>query len=211
MFLGHFAAGLVASRMQPDVRLGTAFLAAQLPDVIWPCLLLAGVESVSIAPGLTPVTPLRFDHYPWSHSLLMVVTWGLLLTLLYLFIAGRKWNTILMTPLVVSHWLLDALSHTPDLPLLPSGGPRVGLGLWESLALTLLVEGTLFFGALWFFAHGRALSPAFWGLIALLVVIYLSSVFGPPPPSPRAVALAMLPLWPVLWFWANKAGVPRAR
>lgn len=77
MFLGHFAAGLAASRGEPRLPLGTAFLAAQLPDAIWPCLLLAGVERVTIAPGDTAMTPLRFDHYPWSHSLAIVVVSGL--------------------------------------------------------------------------------------------------------------------------------------
>jgi hypothetical protein len=209
MFLGHFAVGMVASRFDPHLRLGTALLAAQLPDLIWPLFLLSGVESVTIAPGTTPVTPLVFDHYPWSHSLAMVVAWGLLLTLLYMFIAGRKWATILMTPLVVSHWVLDAIAHRADLPLLPLGGPHVGLGLWESLPLTLVVEGSLFGGAIWFFARGRRLGAAFWSLAAVLAVVYLASVFGPPPPSPRAIAFSMLSFVPLLWFWGNKAGEAR--
>src|SRR5687768_4315756 len=129
MFLGHVAAGLAASRIDPHLRLGTALIAAQLPDVLWPLFLLTDVERVAIVPGYTEVTPLRFDYYPWSHSLLMVAAWGGLATLLYLFISGRKWATVLMTPLVVTHWLLDAASHTRDLPLLPGAGPLVGLGL----------------------------------------------------------------------------------
>jgi hypothetical protein len=211
MFLGHFAAGLVAARAQPHLRLGTAFVAAQLPDVLWPFLLLAGVESVTIAPGSTPVTPLRFDHYPWSHSLTMVLVWGFVLTLLYLFIAGRKWATVLMAPLVVSHWLLDAASHVPDLPLFPWGGPQVGLGLWRSLGLTLLVEGALFAGAVFFFARGRRLGLAFWSLVVCLPVVYLGSVFGPPPPSVRALAYSMIPVAPILWLWGNKAGLSTRR
>ena len=46
MFLGHFAVALAASRAEPRLRLGTAFMAAQLPDVLWPWFLLAGVERV---------------------------------------------------------------------------------------------------------------------------------------------------------------------
>ena len=54
------------------MSLAAGFLAAQLPDVVWPVLVLAGVERVAIAPGDTAVTPLRFVSYPYSHSLLAV-------------------------------------------------------------------------------------------------------------------------------------------
>src|SRR5215208_6405538 len=78
MFLGHFAVALAASGRQPRLRLGTSMLAAQWPDALWPALLLAGIERVSIVPGDTAFTPLRFDHYPWSHSLVAVVAWAVL-------------------------------------------------------------------------------------------------------------------------------------
>src|SRR5687768_10578640 len=83
MFLGYFAAGMAAARAEPRLPLGTALLAAQIPDAIWPYLLLLGVEQVAIVPGDTVVTPLRFVSYPWSHSLVMVITWGLLAAALY--------------------------------------------------------------------------------------------------------------------------------
>src|SRR5262245_27996218 len=123
MFLGHFAAGLLASRREPRLALGTAFLGGQLPDALWPYLLLAGAEHVTIAPGDTAVTPLRFDHYPWSHSLVMVAVWGLVAWGLAraASLSGRA--AFLLLPLALSHWVLDVLSHRPDLPVLPAGGP----------------------------------------------------------------------------------------
>lgn len=206
MFPGHFAAALVASRLEPRLPLGTAFVAAQLPDAVWPYLLLAGLEQVTIAPGTTAVTPLRFDHYPWSHSLLMVAASGLVFTVVYGFVFRGSRAAFLILPLALSHWLLDAASHRPDMPLSPWGGPLVGLGLWDSLPLTLAVEGALFAGALTFFARGRRLHPSFWALIALLVVVYAASVFGPPPPSVSAIAWPTIALVPLVWFWGNRAG-----
>jgi len=64
MFIGHFGVGFAAKRVVPRVSLGTAFLAAQWLDLLWPTFLLLGMESVRIAPGATAVTPLIFDHYP---------------------------------------------------------------------------------------------------------------------------------------------------
>ena len=74
MFIGHFAVGFAAKRVAPRVSLGTLFLAAQFIDLLWPTLLLLGVERVSIDPAL-PGAPLRFEHYPVSHRLLGVLGW----------------------------------------------------------------------------------------------------------------------------------------
>lgn len=207
MFLGHFAAGLVASRAEPRLRLGTALLGSQLPDAIWPYLLLAGVERVAIEPGNTVVTPLRFEHSPWSHSLAMVILWGLAAA------AGhRLWGrppraALLLVPLAVSHWILDAASHRPDIPVLPVGGPLVGLGLWNSLPWTLAVELGLFAIAVWFYARGRRPRPGFWILASTLVLVFLVNLFGPPPPSVTAIAVSMIVVVPLLWWWGNKVAV----
>jgi hypothetical protein len=79
MFIGHFGVGFAAKRVSPRVSLGTAFLAAQFLDLLWPTFLLVGLESVRIAPGATAVTPLIFDHYPISHGLAAVMGWALAL------------------------------------------------------------------------------------------------------------------------------------
>lgn len=83
MFLGHFGVGFGAKRFAPRTSLGTLFLAAQFIDLLWPSLLLLGLERVAIVPGITTVTPLDFTHYPWTHSLLAVVIWGLLFGAIY--------------------------------------------------------------------------------------------------------------------------------
>src|SRR5829696_7439241 len=79
MFIGHFGLAFAARRAVPQLSLGTAFLAAQFLDLLWPTLLLVGSESVRIERGATAVTPLVFEHYPISHSLLMAVVWGIAL------------------------------------------------------------------------------------------------------------------------------------
>jgi hypothetical protein len=53
VFIGHFAVGFAAKAVAPRASLGTLFLAAQFIDLLWPTLLLLGVERVQIAPGIT--------------------------------------------------------------------------------------------------------------------------------------------------------------
>ena len=76
MFIGHFGVGFAAKPLAPRLSLGTLFLAAQFVDLLWPTLLLLGIERVEIVPGITRVTPLDFVHYPYSHSLVWVLGWS---------------------------------------------------------------------------------------------------------------------------------------
>lgn len=207
MFLGHFAVALGAKKAAPDVNLGLTIAAAQGLDLLWPLLVLAGVERVVVEPGNTLVSPLNFAHYPYSHSLGMAALWGLAVAFLALGRGlGRRAGAVLGI-LVVSHWFLDLLVHRPDLQLYPGSSRLVGLGLWNSLPLTLALEfGSLVVGA-WLYLRatrpvGRAGTWILVSLLAFLALTYLGSVFGPPPPSGQAVALVALSMWLlVAWGW----------
>ena len=199
MFLGHFAVALGAKKAAPRVSLGTLVLAAQFADMLWPIFLLLGWEQVRIAPGITRVSPLDFLSYPYSHSLLAQLLWGAALGGLYYLIRRNAASAAIVALCVPSHWILDYISHRPDMPLIP-GGARYGLGLWNSLPATLAVE----FG---FFAVGIALyltttkakdgagNYALWSLLILLFLLYWGSVFGMPPPNVRVLAFSALAIW----------------
>lgn len=207
MFIGHFAAGLIASRAQKRLPLGTSLFAAQLPDVLWPYFLLTGAEVVAIAPGDTAMTPLRFESYPWSHSLLMVAIWGALLTVAYVAAGRPRSAALLLAPLAISHWFLDFITHRPDMPLVPWSGPKLGLGMWNSVELTVVVEGLIFGGAVAYYTLGREVKHGFWVLIGTMAIAYVANVLGPPPPGVAPVAASMIVLMPLVWWWGNKVGV----
>lgn len=211
MFIGHFAVGMGAKAAAPRVSLGSLFLAAQFVDLLWPTLLLFGVERVKIVPGITTVTPLDFEHYPITHSLLMAVIWGLLFTLVYWLFQKNKRGAIVIGLCVVSHWFLDLLVHRPDLPLIPGGATRLGIGLWNSLPATLIAEGLLFVIGIWLYlrtttAKNKVGQFAFWGLVIFLAAIYIANLFGPPPPDVQSIAWAGHLQWLfVIWaYWVDR-------
>jgi hypothetical protein len=220
MFIGHFAAGFAAKALlknkAPALSLGTAFLAAQFIDLLWPTLLLLGIERVEIDPGNTAFTPLNFVFYPITHSLVAVVFWACSFAMAYILIRRNVAAAVTVGLLVLSHWLLDLLTHRPDLPLVPGGRVFVGLGLWNSVAWTFIVEGGLFILGVWLYlrataAKNRTGSWALWSLIAFLVVMNLGNAFGPPPPSADAIAWAGHAMWLiVLWgYWIDRNRVVR--
>jgi hypothetical protein len=175
---------------------------------------------VRIEPGNTAFTPLAFDSYPLSHSLLMAVVWAGLFVLLTRRMSGGR-ASLWIGLAVVSHWVLDWITHSPDLPLLPFVRLKVGLGLWNSVAGTVLVEAAMFAAATWLYATGTRARDgvgrwSFAAWIAVLGVIYVGNIFSPPPPDVRSLALVALLIWlfPVWawWFDAHRsvvAGVPR--
>jgi membrane-bound metal-dependent hydrolase YbcI (DUF457 family) len=212
MFIGHFALGFAAKRVVPRVSLGMLFAAAQLADLLWPFFLAAGIEQVRIVPDSgNPFTLLDFVSYPYSHSLLMLVVWGVVLGGFYRAIAGGRRTFVVLAVLVVSHWLLDFVTHVPDMPLYP-GSAKVGLGLWNSVPATIAVEVPLFVaGLVVYLRTTRSRDPvgkwALYGLVALLLAFYAASVAGGAPPSVTALSVTAIVgfilLFALAW-WADR-------
>lgn len=215
MFVGHTAVALAAKRQAPYMSLGALVAAAYALDLLWPLFLLAGIERVRIDPGNTAFTALAFDAYPWSHSLLMVTVWGLAGALLARMLGADGRGQIVIFVLVLSHWVLDAISHRPDMPLWPGQSPMVGLGLWNSIAATLVIEGLLFAAGVVLYLRAtpmrtRASTLGFMALVVLQLAIWVSQPFGPPPPDTNTLAWAGLALWLfTVWGWFIDKRSPR--
>lgn len=211
MFIGHFGVGFGAKKFAPEVSLGFLFLAAQFIDLLWPTLLLLGLEHVVISPGITKATPLDFIDYPISHSLLMVIFWGLLLAFITrLFIKNYKIPLIIFLA-VVSHWFLDLIVHRPDLPVIPGNPFMMGFGLWNFPYISFVAEGIIFIAGILLYYKATSSKNKFgkYGLIALivlLVLIQIGNMLGSAPPDVNAIAWAGQLQWlfVVLAFFADK-------
>ncbi|MCZ4316609.1 hypothetical protein O4H66_24665 [Comamonadaceae bacterium G21597-S1] len=217
MFIGHFAAALLAKKAAPSVSLGVLFAAAQWLDLLWPALLLAGVEHAEVTTAPDAPVPLRFTFYPFSHSLLAVLGWVVLAGALAWWWRRSRRVALVVAALVASHWLLDLLVHVPDLPLAFSGGPFFGLGLWHWPLLALGVElGVFLLGVVVYRSvvarHGGGRPWVFAALGVFLVAIQLGNTFGPPPPGIAPVAWSGMATWLlVAWGWWADGGAVRER
>ncbi|HEV7241166.1 MAG TPA: metal-dependent hydrolase [Thermoanaerobaculia bacterium] len=216
MFIGHHATAFALKPIAPRVSLGILFGATILLDLIWPILLLLGIEHVRVAPGITAFTPLDFYDYPVTHSLLAVVGWSFLAAILYWLFRKSMRDAAIVGAAVLSHWVVDFIAHRPDLPLWP-GAPKVGLGLWNSIPGTIVVEVALFIVGLALYlrttrARNRIGSIALWSLVVFLGVVYVINMTSPPPPSARAIGWAGLAQWLfVPWgFWIDRHREARA-
>ena len=207
MFLGHYAVAFAAKKAAPKAELGTLCMAAQLLDLLWPAFLLLGIEHVAVEPRATQVTPLNFYDYPYSHSLAMALLWAALFGVVYFLIRNSRRAAIVLGACVLSHWVLDWVSHRPDMPLWPGRSPFVGLGLWNHPALSFAVEFVGFGMALALYlrvARQQVRPAVMWPLVALLLLIGASSYMASVPPSIKPVMWSAFAQW-ILIAWAYTA------
>ncbi len=211
MFIGHYALGFAAKRLEPRLSLAVLLAAPQFLDLLWPFFVLTGIERVEVAPGDTAFTPLHFSSYPWSHSLVMSMVWGIAFGSFAWLRRRSLREAAIVGALVVSHWMLDVASHRPDMPLWPGGGPLLGLGLWRSVPATLAVEIAMYVVGVVLYARAtkstdRTGKWAYIGLVTFLFAAYAGNILGPPPPSATAVAASALALWliPICGIWIER-------
>jgi membrane-bound metal-dependent hydrolase YbcI (DUF457 family) len=207
MFIGHFAVGFASKRVAPRASLGILIAAPLLLDLLWPIFLLAGLETVRIDPGNTAFTPLDLHDYPYTHSLAGALGWSVLAAALYGAVTRYRRGAWVVAAGVFSHWVLDFITHRPDMPLYPGSATSVGLGLWNSRAGTMIVEVAIFAAGIWVYARAtrprnRKGTVVLWSLVVFLGLFYLANAFGPPPPSARVIAIGGLTGWIFIpWAW----------
>jgi len=212
MFIGHFGLGFAAKKIAPKPSLGTLLLASQFIDLLWPFFLILGWETVRIDIGNTAVTPLDFENYPISHSLLAVIVWAAVFSGVYYVIRKDIKSILWLGLLVISHWVLDLITHRPDLPIMPAADSiKLGFGMWYSIAATVIFEGLIFSAGVYLYlkatkARDKTGLYAFWGLVAFLVIIYINNLFGPPPPSVEPIGYVGLAQWIlIVWgYWIDR-------
>jgi hypothetical protein len=211
MFLGHHAVAFAAKKVSPRVSLGTLILSAQFIDLLWPLLLLLGLEHVRFAPGITAFSPFDFYDYPLSHSLLAVVIWAAGLGAVYYAIRRSPRGAWVVGACVISHWVLDFISHRPDLPLIPGSAVTVGLGLWNTFVGTVVIEGGMFVAGVILYARStraidRVGTYALWAFVALLVAIYIGSIATQNPVTQEEMGIGGLTQWLLVpWaYWIDR-------
>ena len=217
MFIGHFAVGFGAKKFAPRTSLAVLLAAPLLADILWPPFLLLGWERVRMEPGYTRFNPLDLEYYPWSHSLLALLVWATAFALIYYGIVRYRPGTVAIWVGVVSHWVLDWITHRPDMPLYP-GGPKLGLALWNSVAGTMAVEVAMFVVGIWLYLvatrpRDRVGRYGFVSYVSLLLLLYVGDRFDKSLPTVGELAwtgiVAMIILIPWAW-WFDRHREPRS-
>jgi hypothetical protein len=214
MFVGHLGAGLAAKRLAPEIGLGVLFLAAMGLDALLWVFVLLGLEAVHAPPSVAATRYLTFT-FPYSHGLVASLAWSALAFGLVRLSGWSRGAGVVVAATVLSHFVLDALVHVAELPLLGPASYHVGLGLWRHTGVELAVECGLSVLGWWLYAGaaGSARGGRRVALAAAVAVAALLTVWGAlataPPPAPAAMAVAsltMIGLLTGLAFWLERGG-----
>ena len=157
-----------------------------------------------------------FYDYPFSHGLLTAGIIAATFGLIYGFIKKAPKIAVVSAIIVFSHWLLDLTVHRPDLPLIKGSDSFFGLGLWNYFIIGVLFELSIFIvGFILYIRTTRAKDKiglyGLWIMVLILFGIWLSSIFGPPPPDdPISIGAAGLLqiLFLILAFWIDRHRQP---
>jgi len=206
MLVGHLGVGLIGKRVEPKISLGTWMLAVLLADLVCFPLLIARMESFRGSVG----------DIPYSHSLLMNAIWAALFAIVYFVRRRYPRGAWLLFGAVLSHWVLDVISHRPDMQLAPGVDTVLGLGLWNSVPATLVIEGGFWLLAIIIYiramrAKNRAFYFVFWMGIALLTLTWYENIrrgMGPDPVRAGVGGLIFFSLIVAWAYWINRLARP---
>jgi len=185
MFVGHYAAALALKKFENRASLGILFLAVQFVDILFFPLVLLGIERLNIVENFTQSTHFDLEYMPYTHSLAGNLLWAGLAYAVFRWLIVKKSSVAMVVALAVfSHWFLDLLVHTPDLPLWSDASYKFGFGLWNNAVAAFALEAILLVSALWLYLKSTAAASATgrFGMgvfVALLLLANVANVFGP--------------------------------
>lgn len=213
MYVGHYAASLALKRFEKTASLGVLFLAVQLVDIVFFPLVLLGVERLNIVENFTPSTHFELVYMPYTHSLAAFLVWSGLAYALFRWVIVKSHRVAVVVALaVMSHWLLDVIVHTPDLPLWNDASLKLGLGLWNNAIATYALEAVLLLTALWLYLRStkavkRAGKYGMSVFVLVLLLVNIVNIFGPLQGDSKVVlsitTLATYLLFAAAAFWLD--------
>jgi len=187
MLVGHYAASLALKSKEKKSSLGVLFLAVQFVDILFFTFVLLGIERLNVVENFTASTHFELVFMPYTHSLVASFLWAFGAYVFFRLVLSKGHMVSLVVGLaVVSHWFLDLIVHTPDLPLWLNDTAKVGFGLWHDPIATYVLEALLLIGALILYLRQTIHNNTFTGkygmiiFVLFLILMNTSNIFGPP-------------------------------
>ena len=181
MFIGHYAVGFIIKKKAKYIPLWILFIAVQFVDILWIILFSLGIEKASFNVNENVFLHQVYDYFPYSHSL-----FANLIIVLIVYILIRKYKNkdwaLWISLAVLSHWFLDVIVHTPDMPLFLNNF-KVGFGIWKHPLVSLIGEISFLllsaFIYLWDYGHNVRLHIRLLIFLFIVNAIYLANYFSP--------------------------------
>jgi hypothetical protein len=128
----HAATALLIKRRFPSVSLAPMLLSVQAMELAWVGLNYLGIERTTTEASVRSVADIHLAYMPFSHSVATAVGGALLAWLVVERGLGRPLLARAIGLGIVSHLVLDLVTHAQDIVLWPGSTlPALGLGLYD--------------------------------------------------------------------------------
>jgi hypothetical protein len=169
--IDHAATALLVKRRYPTASLVAILISVQLMELAWVALNYLGIERTSTEPVVRSVADIHLEHMPYSHSVAVVLVAALAVWLVMELGFQRAALGRAVGLGIVSHLVLDLLTHSRDIALRPGWEtPKLGLGLYDSAPMAAFVIEVLYGILCWRFYRGSR------AMLLLIVIANLANV-----------------------------------
>jgi hypothetical protein len=177
----HAATALLIKRKFPSVPMVPLLISVQAMELAWVVLNYLGVERTTTAPTVNSIADIHLAYMPYSHSVVTATGAALLAWLVIEKGFGHAALGRAVGIGVLSHLILDLLTHAPDIALAPGmASPKFGLGLYDNAPFVGFMVEIIYGLICWRLYRGSR------GLLAFVVIgnlanisIFFASIPGP--------------------------------
>jgi membrane-bound metal-dependent hydrolase YbcI (DUF457 family) len=169
--IDHAATALLVKRAYPSVPMTPILISVQAMEFAWVALNYLGIERTTTEPSVHSVADIHLAYMPWSHSIGTAVVAALAAWLVIEKGLGRAALGRAVGIGILSHLILDLLTHGHDIVLWPGlASPKLGLGLYESAPFAAFIVELVYGIVCWAVYRGSR------GLLALIVIGNLANL-----------------------------------
>lgn len=181
MYFGHYGIGLFLKKYSKGLSLGWLFLATQFVDFLAMSFLILEIEKANVVPGYSATSSMQYVYFPFSHSLIAFLIWTAVFYIIFRLIKiksdlKKSKVALIMAGAVFSHFILDFIVHTNDMPIFFNGSYKLGLGLWNySPILNYILEGSILMVGLLFYLRSTKAESLLgkYGIIVLVAIMLI--------------------------------------
>ena len=138
MYIGHYGIAFLFKKIFKEIPLWLLFVSVQFADILAFILIIFGIERIQFSQHTNPFFRTTLEYFPFSHSLFTNIIFALIILVVFWILKNKVWGIVLSAS-CLSHWFIDLIFHTTDLPLFMNSY-KVGFGLWEFPILSFFLD-----------------------------------------------------------------------
>jgi len=171
--INHAATALIIKKFFKDVPIIWILISTQFMELLWVLFNYMGIERTTTEKDMKYVGDIHLSYMPFSHSLLTMAGMSILAWFVISKGFGEPEIGLAVGIGILSHLVLDLITHSRDMAIAPfiKGGRKLGLGLYANFPVPAFILEI---------GYGTACWWIYGGSIALLAVILLFNLANLP-------------------------------